>query len=355
MNKDTYKVIGLMSGSSLDGLDVAYCEFTHTEAGWKYAITAAETVEYSDYWEDQLKNAHTLSGEELSILNVEYGLLLGQEVWRFMSRHSVVPDFISSHGHTVFHKPAHKMSLQIGSGQHLAVECGLTTVTDFRNKDLALGGQGAPLVPIGDKLLFDKFEFCLNLGGIANISSDDENGHRIAFDICPANFALNHVARQLGKSYDENGDIAATGKLNTDLMGKLDALDYYALPYPKSIANEWIRTTVLPLIDSIDCPAEDKLHTLCVHMGKQVGKAIGDNPLNKVLITGGGAFNRFLIMQIAINTQSGIIVADPLTVNFKEALVFAFLGVLRMRNETNCLATVTGADKDSSCGVVYMP
>jgi anhydro-N-acetylmuramic acid kinase len=355
MAQDTYKVIGLMSGSSLDGLDIAYCEFSYNDAGWKYAVTAAETVEYSDYWEDKLKNAHTLSGEDLSILNVEYGFLLGQEVWRFMSRHGVVPDFISSHGHTVFHKPQHKMSLQIGSGQHLAVECGLPVITDFRNKDLALGGQGAPLVPIGDKLLFGKFEYCLNLGGIANISSDDENGTRIAYDICPANFALNHVARQIGKPYDANGDMAAAGQLNTDLMGKLDALDYYTLPYPKSIANEWIRSTVLPLIDSIDCPAEDKLHTLCVHMGKQIAKAIGNDPLNKILITGGGAFNRFLIMQIAINTQSAIIVADPITVNFKEALVFAFLGALRMRNEVNSLASVTGAEKDSCCGVLYLP
>lgn len=355
MIQETYKVIGLMSGSSLDGLDIAYCEFSYGDAGWKYTVTAAETVEYSDYWEDKLKNAHTLSGEELSVLNVEYGFLLGEEVWRFMSRHSVLPDFISSHGHTVFHKPQHKMSLQIGSGQHLAIECALPVITDFRNKDLALGGQGAPLVPIGDKLLFGKFEYCLNLGGIANISSDDENGTRIAYDICPANFALNHVARQVGKAYDKNGDMAAAGKLNNDLMGKLDALDYYALPYPKSIANEWIRATVLPLIDSVDCPAEDKLHTLCVHMGKQIAKAIGNDPLNKVLITGGGAFNRFLIMQIAINTQSAVIVADPITVNFKEALVFAFLGVLRMRNEVNSLASVTGAIKDSCCGVFYQP
>ncbi len=355
MIQDTYKVIGLMSGSSLDGLDIAYCEFTHSDKGWKYTITAAQTVEYSDYWEDKLKNAHTLIGEDLSILNVEYGFLLGEEVWRFMSRHSVLPDFISSHGHTVFHKPDYKMSLQIGSGQHLAVECGLPVITDYRNKDLALGGQGAPLVPIGDKLLFDKFEFCLNLGGIANISSDDENGNRIAYDISAVNFALNHVARQVGKPYDANGDMAAKGQMNNDLMGKLEALDYYALPYPKSIANEWIRTLVLPLIDSVDCPAEDKLHTLCVHMGKYIGKAIGNDPMNKVLITGGGAFNRFLIMQIAINTQSAVIVGDPLTVNFKEALVFAFLGVLRMRNEVNSLATVTGAEKDSCCGVLYLP
>jgi anhydro-N-acetylmuramic acid kinase len=353
MIRDTYNVIGLMSGSSLDGLDIAFCELTLSDSGWRYSIKVAETVEYSDYWEDRLLNAHTLNGEDLSILNVEYGLLLGQEVWRFMSRHSLVPDFIASHGHTVFHKPEYKMSLQIGSGQHLAVECGLPVITDFRNKDLALGGQGAPLVPIGDKLLFNKFEFCLNLGGIANISADDESGNRIAYDICAANFALNHVARQTGKPYDENGDMAANGQLNNELLGKLEALDYYKLPYPKSIANEWIRTTVLPLIDSIDCPTEDKLHTMCVHIGKHIANAIGNNPQNKVLITGGGAFNRFLIMQIAINTQSAVIVADPTTVNFKEALIFAFLGFLRMRNEVNCLASVTGAEKDSCCGVIY--
>jgi anhydro-N-acetylmuramic acid kinase len=355
MAQDTYKVLGLMSGSSLDGLDIAFCEFTHTENGWKYSITAAETVEYSDHWEERLATAHTLSGEALALLNVEYGLLLGEEVWRFMSRHSVVPEFIASHGHTVFHNPAHQLSLQIGSGQHLAIECGLPVVSDFRTKDVALGGQGAPLVPVGDKLLFGKFEYCLNLGGIANISFDNEEGQRVAFDICAANFALNHVARQAGKPYDAGGKMAESGKLNEELLGKLDGLDYYTLPYPKSIANSWIRETVLPIIDSVEATHEDKLHTLCVHFGRQIGKTVGDNPHNKLLISGGGAHNRFLIMQIAINTQAGAIVADPMTVNFKEALVFAFLGIMRMRNEVNSLASVSGASKDSSSGVVYLP
>lgn len=355
MMQDTYHVLGLMSGSSLDGLDIAHCEFTYTNGEWKAVIRAAETVEYSDYWEDRLKNAHTLSGEELSILNVEYGLLLGQEVWRFMSRNAVVPNFIASHGHTVFHKPEQRLSLQIGSGQHLAVEAGLPVVADFRSKDVALGGQGAPLVPVGDKLLYGKFEYCLNLGGIANVSFDDEQGLRRAYDICPANYALNHIARQLGKSYDEGGQLAAAGKVDNDLLSQLDSIDYYALPYPKSIANEWIRGTFLPLIDAAQSSPEDKLHTLCYHMGKQIGKAIGNDPQKKVLITGGGALNRFLVMQIAINSQAAAIVADPMTVNFKEALVFAFLGVLRMRGEVNSLASVTGAGKDSCGGVVYLP
>lgn len=355
MIKDSYSVLGLMSGSSLDGLDIAHCEFTLANGEWKCIIRAAETVEYSDYWEERLREAHTLSGEELAILNAEYGFLLGEEVWRFMSRHGVVPDFVASHGHTVFHKPEHRMSLQIGSGQHLAVECGLPVVADFRNKDLALGGQGAPLVPIGDKLLYGKFEYCLNLGGIANVSFDNDEGQRIAYDIAPANYVLNNLANHLGKKYDANGETAAKGQLNADLLSQLDALPYYGQAYPKSIANEWIRTTVLPLVDAANCPIEDKLHTAAVHMGRHIGKALGTDPQKKVLVTGGGAYNRFLMMQIAINTPAGIIVADPLTVNFKEALVFAFLGVLRMRNEVNSLASVTGAVKDSCSGVLFLP
>ncbi len=344
-----------MSGSSLDGLDIAYCEFTLANGEWKCLIKSAETVEYSDYWEDRLKNAHTLSAEELAILNVDFGLLLGEEVWRFISRHSVVPEFVASHGHTVFHKPEHKLSLQIGSGQHLATECGLTTIADFRTKDVVLGGQGAPLVPIGDKLLYGKFERCLNLGGIANVSFDDDDGNRKAYDICPANFALNYVARQAGKPYDDAGQMAASGKIDNDLLSKLDGLEYYNLPYPKSIANEWIRGTVLPIIDAAESSIEDKLHTLCYHMGKQIGKAIGDNPMDKVLISGGGAYNRFLLLQIAMSSQAAVLVADPTTVNFKEAMVFAFLGVLRLRNEVNSLASVTGASKDSCGGMVFLP
>lgn len=347
-------VIGMMSGSSLDGLDVAHCTFSLANGQWQFTIVSAETLPYTQEWTEKLANTHTLSGAALMHLHADYGKHLGNAALSFMSRHGVLPQLVASHGHTVFHKPQLGYSTQIGCGQHLASVCGVPVVSDFRTKDITLGGQGAPLVPIGDKLLFGQYHYCVNLGGIANLSTDID-GARIAYDVCALNFALNHLARQLNLPYDKNGDIARTGSLYQPLLDELNALPYFALPYPKSIANEWIRETVIPLIDQAQCPIPDKLHTLCLQMGQTLGAALGNNRQHKILLTGGGAFNKFLVQQIAMHTEASILVADQTTVNFKEALVFAFLGVLKMKNEVNCLASVTGASANSISGVLYTP
>jgi anhydro-N-acetylmuramic acid kinase len=348
-----YKVIGLMSGTSLDGLDLAYCEFSHENNKWVYTIRCAETIAYSGSWRERLANVESGSALDLVTTDVEYGHLIGRLTHEFIGRHHLQPDFIASHGHTVFHQPAKKITCQIGRGAAIAAETGLAVVCDFRSTDVALGGQGAPLVPAGDKLLFGNFEFCLNIGGFANISYEQDS-KRIAFDTCPANIVLNHLAAREGHDFDPGGTMARKGCIDKELLSKLNTLPYYNLPPPKSLGKEWVTEHVFPLLAVPERSTNDLLATFCEHIAIQIAaSAVAGDRGSKLLLTGGGAWNEFLTERIRAHAAPEIIIPDANTVNYKEALIFAFLGTLRWRNEANCLMSVTGAARDSSGGAIY--
>ncbi|HEY4799113.1 MAG TPA: anhydro-N-acetylmuramic acid kinase [Bacteroidia bacterium] len=352
-----YKVIGIMSGTSLDGLDIAYCEFRKGKK-WSFRIPHAKTVNYSKAWKHQLSSAFLVSNKKRSRLDERYGNFIGKEVLKFIRQHNISPDLISSHGHTVFHQPEKRYTLQIGSGKEIASVCNVPVVCDFRSGDVALGGQGAPLVPIADKLLFSKYSACLNLGGFANISYDDYKKRRVAFDICPVNLILNYLSEKLGKKFDDRGRIASTGKINEQLLDQLNAISFYSMKPPKSLGREWAENFFLPILDSYKISIKDKLRTVVEHIAVQIAGAVSHSSIgNRVslLITGGGAYNRFLIQRISAHARVKISLPDNKTIQFKEAMAFAFLGVLNVRKEINCLKSVTGAKRDSTGGILFLP
>ena len=349
-----YKVIGLMSGTSLDGVDIAYCEFD-LESKWSFRLLHAETIFYDSIWKKNLGEIHNGSAESITELDSKYGNFLGTLVKDFCGKYNLSPDFISSHGHTVFHQPGKGFSKQIGSGAHISVKAGFPVISDFRSTDIALGGQGAPLVPIGDKYLFPGFDYCLNLGGIANISYD-ENYERHAFDICACNLVLNHYALKLGNPFDLNGQLASNGNKNLSLLEKLNALAYYKKQFPKSLGREDLEKDIIPLIDLSKISNEDILSTFCEHISIQIANVIFDKKKkNKMLVTGGGVLNTFLLNGIIKKCNAVIIIPEKEIIEFKEAIIFAFLGVLRIRREINCLKSVTGARSNSCGGAIYEP
>jgi anhydro-N-acetylmuramic acid kinase len=347
-----YEVIGVMSGTSLDGLDIAFCRFIKKGTRWQYTIIHAETVPYTPDWKVRLASVEGLKAVDLARADADYGHFIGWQVRDFIRRHKIRPGLIASHGHTIFHQPQHAMTLQIGHGAAIAAETGLDVVCDFRTSDVALGGQGAPLVPVGDKLLFGQFTHCLNLGGFANISYGNR-GRRIAFDVCPANIVLNRMAAKAGMEFDRGGALAAKGNLNSVLLRNLDRLPYYSSPPPKSLGKEWVLSDFLPLLDSCRIPVKDKLHTLSHHIAGQIAAACGGRRKGTILVTGGGAYNHFLVDLVRMKTHHDVIIPDDPTISFKEALIFAFLGVLRISGEPNALRTVTGARRDSTGGAIY--
>lgn len=341
-----------MSGTSLDGLDIAYCVFIEDDLGWHFSVEQAETLPYDSAWLEKLRAVPANNALQLALLHKQYGKLLGQSTKHFMQKHELYPDFIASHGHTVFHQPENKLTFQIGCGAEIAVNSGITTVCDFRTTDVAYGGQGAPLVPVGDKLLFDSFDICLNLGGFANISFD-HNDKRIALDVCPCNIALNEIAQLKNIPYDANGKMAANGKVHPELLDKLNNLPYYSLSYPKSLGREWYQGVFLTLLRKFEIAEEDKLSTLCEHIACQINASYNNKHNANMLITGGGAYNDHLISRIKAHGKFNITIPDNRIIEFKEALIFAFLGLLRLEKKINCLASVTGGSKDSVCGAVY--
>lgn len=342
-----------MSGTSLDGLDLALCEFQNAGAGYGYKILKAETVPYSSSQKQKLSGAHRLNAEEYFRFNVLYGKFIAAQVNTFLTGVAEKPTAIASHGHTIFHQPENGFSIQAGCGATIAAGTGITTVCDFRSLDVALNGQGAPLVPLGDKLLFGEFESCLNIGGIANISFDNEKKGRVAFDICPANMAFNYFAAKAGKEYDAGGEMARQGHCNEDLLSILDGLNFYTKGGAKSLGREWFEQEFLPLAEQYGLTVPHTLSTLVHHAAGQVAKVLEAHRLESVLVTGGGAFNKFFIETLQKKYAGKIHIPDALTVNFKEALIFAFLGYLRLHNRINTLASVTGALRDSVGGAVY--
>lgn len=352
MDTKKYKVIGIMSGTSLDGVDVLACEFWQTEDGWKYELFQGETFQYSTNMLHRLKSSQNLNGLELAQLNVDYGKYLGELVESFIKKNNYNPDFIASHGYTVFHKPSQGLTLQIGSGAQIASITGVKTICDFRTNDVAMGGQGAPLVPIGDQLLFSEYAACLNLGGFSNISYESKEGSRQAFDICPVNYVLNYYSQKLGFEFDTNGELGRAGNVIESLLNELNDINYYSLDGPKSLGREFVEKEIFPIIPD-DLNYKDVIATFYEHIVHQLSLVLNKMQKGKVLITGGGALNTYLIELLKQKCSSDLIVSEKELIEFKEALIFAFLGVLRMLEIPNCLASVTGAKKDNVGGCIY--
>lgn len=350
MIKNNYRVIGVMSGTSLDGIDLALINFNFNK-DWSFNILKAETINYTQEWYKKLKLLVNSSKEDLMEVDNEYSIYLAKVIQNFILDNNIENiDAICSHGHTALHKPEQGVTYQIGNLPILEKKINKTVVCNFRVQDVALGGQGAPLVPIGDQLLFSKYEYCVNLGGFANLSSEI-NGKRIAFDICPVNIVLNKYVSKLGLAYDDKGNISKKGIINHDLLNKLNNLQFYKDDYPKSLGLEWVNSNVFPLIDAYNLSIEDVLRTFVEHIAIQISKVLVKN--TSVLVTGGGVFNSFLMSRIESLCNNSIQIPEKQIVEYKEALIFGFLGVLKLRNENNCLASVTGAKVNHSSGVIF--
>jgi anhydro-N-acetylmuramic acid kinase len=359
MTTENYNVIGVMSGTSLDGVDLAYIAFAKSNA-WSFEIIKAETVPYPEIWKQRLKMAIQLSENDLQKLNGEYTDYLVEVIRGFVDVIAGIPpqvnlgkgiDITSSHGHTVLHQPENGITLQIGNLPELAQKLQKTVVCDFRVQDVKLGGQGAPLVPIGDQLLFSQYDYCLNLGGFANMSFD-ENGKRLAFDVCPVNIVLNHLTEKLGLPFDDEGKIAKSGNVSTELLKQLNDLHFYQLSHPKSLGLEWVQKEVFPVLENSGIKVEDNIATFTEHIAIQLAAVF--KPESSVLVTGGGAYNTFLLERLKSHKNLNLILPDKSIIEFKEALIFGLLGVLKLRGENNCLASVTGAKMDHSSGKVFV-
>lgn len=355
-----YNVLGIMSGSSMDGVDLALCEIWEEAGQWNYRILEAETIPYDSKWRIRLSQLRKQTPVIYAKTDTFYGMYLGSLVNQFIKKHNATVHLVSSHGHTVFHQPEGGITAQVGSGAALHASTGLPVVSDFRTVDVALGGQGAPLVPVGDKLLFNGYDACLNIGGFCNISAN-LNSNITAFDICPGNIILNRIARNLGKDYDENGETAAQGSINYDLLKKLNGLEYYNHNGPKSLGREWINSEFWPIVRDYEKESkqEDLMKTLADHIAGQVAKTVetlseGQPENYKVLVTGGGAYNTTLMELMSTHSDAQFIVPeDKKIVEYKEALIFGLLGVLRVNNQNNVLSSVTGARRDNIGGALY--
>ena len=352
MSKSVFIVLGMMSGTSMDGMDLALCRLWLEGSVWHYEIAKAQTIAYSPGWQQKLAGATQLSGIDLLSLHNQYGTCIGEMIRQFLAGEKEQPFLVASHGHTIFHQPGRGITFQLGSGASIAAACNITTVSDFRTLDVALGGQGAPLVPAGDAMLFGGYDFCLNLGGFANISFSYRS-KRLAFDICPVNIVANTLAQRKGFAFDHDGIMGRSGQLIPALVSELNHLPFYNRSGPRSLGREWVEEAFMPVIGRFNSPVEDLLRSVYEHIAIKLSECINAEGKGRVLVTGGGAFNRFLMELLKARSISAIVIPDEDVVSYKEALIFAFLGLLRFRNEINCLSDVTGARCDSSCGVIY--
>lgn len=352
MIKSKYNVIGVMSGTSLDGIDLAYISFEANDV-WAFKIHNAETVSYTEEWKDKLSNLVNYHIETLKQIDEDYTTYLSEIISKFIEKYQLnTIDAICTHGHTALHQPEKGLTYQIGNLQKITKLTGHTVVCDFRVQDVRLGGQGAPLVPIGDRLLFPEYDYCLNLGGFANISFENESS-RIAFDICPVNIVLNHYCKKINLEYDNNGNLASQGKLNLSLLKQLNTLEFYHQNFPKSLGLEWVNSKVIPMIDTYQLEIKDVLRTVVEHIAIQINTILKQNAKASVLVTGGGVYNTFLMNRLKDLSQNKIIIPSEAIIEYKEALIFGLLGVLRLRNEINCLASVTGAKHNHSSGIIH--
>lgn len=344
-------MLGVMSGTSLDGVDLALCYFD-IQKNITYKMPLAKTIAYSTYWRSRLLRAVDFSSKELILLDLEYTKYLGDIIKTFIADNNIKDlDAVCSHGHTVLHRPDQGVTLQIGNLEQISKNIQQTVVCDFRVQDLLFGGQGAPLVPLGDRLLFSQYDYCLNLGGFANISKVS-SGVSVAYDICPVNVVMNHYAQKLAMPYDSGGELAKSGEILPTILKQLDALSYYRQHPPKSLGVEWVYKELMPILKASKAKEEDVLRTCVAHFASQIVQQL--NPGSSVLVTGGGGYNRFLLEQIQASIDVTLVLPNKTLIEFKEALIFGLLGVLKLRDEVNCLSSVTGASKDHSSGVVFL-
>jgi len=343
-----------MSGTSMDGLDIAYCHFSKNDKVWKYSIKKAITLKYPASWIEKLSTAQSLGSEALVELDIAYGRFLGKACAAFVKQNKLKVDFIASHGHTIFHQPKKGFTYQLGNGNALFAECGIPLICDFRSLDVIRGGEGAPLVPVGDRFLFGEYDVCLNLGGIANLSMDIK-GKRVAFDVSFCNMGLNYLMAKTGKEFDEDGALSSTGKEHLGMLKELNKVYNTLRKRRPSLGREIFESRIKPILDTTGIRLKDKLYTYTSSCVKEIAQAILSSKKNgKVLCTGGGAFNSFFISRLLdyCGDDATLIIPEEAIIKFKEAMVFAFLGVLRVRGEVNCLQSVTGARKDSSTGIL---
>lgn len=346
-------VTASMSGTSLDGLDMVNVEFVKENDKIKFEILFAETLDYSDAWRNSLANVYSKSARYLAELHVKFGKFLGQAIKSFHERNNIeYVDIIANHGQTIFHQPDKQYTTQIGDGASVAAITRFPVACDFRTTDLAHGGQGAPLVPIGDELLFDDYDYCLNIGGFSNISYKN-SGKRFAYDISPANIVLNKLVNKIGLNFDEDGKLSKSGKVCTNLLNELNQIEYYSQKSPKSLGVEWVEKNIYPLIEKYNLSIEDNLATFVEHISVQIADSL-NKPNSQSLVTGGGAYNNHLIESIQNKTQTKLVIPDKTIIDYKEALVFALLGLFRLLGINNCLSSVTGAKQDSIGGAIYL-
>ena len=353
MIKSNYRVVAVMSGTSLDGIDIIYASYKYGK-NWKFEIHHSETVKYPRHWKLTLGQLVNKSMHELRAIDKAYSEYLATKILDFTKENEFKTiDFIASHGHTALHQPENGLTYQIGNQQILADMINEKVICDFRIQDVEFGGQGAPLVPIGDRLLFQNYGYCLNLGGFANMSFE-HNGERIAYDICPVNIVLNYYVSKINLEYDDKGKLASKGKVDQKLLAELNKLDFYIEKPPKSLGLEWVGFNIFPLIDSFKLKIEDILRTYVEHIAIQISKVL-EKEGKEVLVTGGGVYNKFLINRLKNLSKLRIVIPENEIVEFKEALIFGLLGVLKSRNEVNCLKSVTGATHNHSSGKILIP
>lgn len=362
------KVIGLMSGSSLDGLDIAFAEFQISGDAIDFELIKAETVEFTEQWQRRLRNLPKVDALSFAKTHTYFGHLLGNMVNDFIKKHQIEVDFIASHGHTIFHYPDNRMTIQIGDGAAIAAITGLPVVNNFRTHDIAIDGEGTPVAPIADKYLFAGYDFYLNIGGIANISCDID-GRFVAFDIGAANQIFNPLANLMHLPYDDGGNIAKSGKVNEAILSQINEMSYFHQSYPKSLDNTWLQQNILPTYLIAEDTIANKLRTACEQLAQQTAFSIqqiiknenltlpiSEKPF-KIFATGGGAFNTFLMKRIeAVCNQyfpTKVVVASPEIVEYKEALLMALMGVLRVHNKVNVMRSVTGAKLDTIGGAIW--
>jgi anhydro-N-acetylmuramic acid kinase len=360
MNDSTqeYLLLGLMSGSSLDGLDIAACHFQVADNKWTYHILAADTCSYPESLRKELAELNGSRNTRLQqFVSKELGRFTGHAIHHFLQENNLpAPMAISSHGHTTLHLPAEGLSIQIGDAAEIASITGLPVLYNFRNADIAAGGQGAPLVPVCDILLFNQYDICLNIGGIANISYQ-RNTERIGYDICAANQLLNHLAARLKLDYDADGKMAAAGKLLEPLLDALNQVSFLQQAAPRSLDNSFVRNNWIQILDAEDAPIHDLLHTATEHIAMQIARHISETGIQQpnILLTGGGVYNSYLIRRISELSGLPLSLPEHEVIRFKEALAMALMGALRLRNEPNFLPTVTGAAVAVSGGEICWP
>ena len=352
-----YTLLGVMSGTSMDGIDIVLCTFESTVSEhYTHLVSHSKTYPYSSELLDGLKVSTQLSAPDLLILDKKLGNYFSDCILEFIETNrinKVEIDAISSHGHTIFHQPEKGYTLQIGCGDTISYRTGIQVINDFRQKDVIAGGQGAPLVPVGDKMLYGQFaEGFLNIGGFCNISIPSNK--TIAFDICPGNLPLNEIAAEFDKSYDESGIIARSGNVDSKILSELNALDFYSSSPPKSLGTEWILSNFKPIVDKISAP-EDRMRTIVEHISDQIAITCRAHQLKSIYITGGGAYNGFLIECVKEKSGIEVVIPNQVEIEFKEAIIFGLLGALFLDGKTNTLASVTGASRDVMGGVLHLP